>query len=105
MHGTRTANCSPAGRPKGQGVIQPFLDIIKSFQYCQVFPNKGDFEFLEIRFFIIIRIKAKDIKNDFNVHVQEFSLSLCGLYDVWHRESPLDFVVSAQSNEKGARGL
>ena len=65
MHGTRTANRRPAGRPKGQGVIQPFLYIIKPFQYCQVFPDKRHFEFLEIRFIIIIRIKAKDIKNNF----------------------------------------
>jgi len=31
-----------------------------------------------------------------NLIVYEFSFYLCGLYDVWHRESPL---------VKGARGL
>jgi hypothetical protein len=34
--------------------------------------------------------------NSKKVCVLTFSFYLCGLYDVWHRESPL---------EKGARGL
>jgi hypothetical protein len=33
MHGTRTTNSSPAGRPKGQGIIQSLLDIIKPLEY------------------------------------------------------------------------